>query len=145
MKALSYLIIALFLIVGGLATTYYVESKTQDSKITLLETQLGAAQSSLKTISDNVAVSDAMLKNLSGNLSLIDEKGYFVSERLSMLERNNAQIRDLLSTALPASGCLLDDTCNAGEVHPSVGGPADQVRKAQGQEVGVRSRPGGKQ
>ena len=62
MKALSYLIIALFLIVGGLATTYYVKSKTQDSKITLLETQLGAVQSSLKTISDNVAISDAMLK-----------------------------------------------------------------------------------
>lgn len=128
MKILSYIVLALFLIVGGLAATYYVKSKVQDSKITVLESNLGAAEKSLAEVRDSIAASDRIIRGLSGTLSEIDERGSVITERVSMLERNNEEIRRLLDTRLPESGCLLDNSCRNPGLHTPERGVVDPLR-----------------
>lgn len=145
MKILTYGIIGLFLVTGGLATTYYIKSRAQDAKIEVLQAENAATKKSLQTISNSVAASDLVIRGMTENLSQIDKKGSFVAERMSMLERNNAQIRDLLATALPAGGCLLDDTCDVGAIQPAQRGAAGALRTSAPSEVGVRPGSGGEQ
>lgn len=128
MKTLSYVVLVLFLIVGGLAVTYFVKSKVQDSKITVLESNLHTAEKSLTEVRQSVAASDRIIKGLTGTLSEIDERGSVITERVSMLERNNEQIRRLLDTRLPESGCLLDNSCGSSGVRPTERSAADPVQ-----------------
>lgn len=114
MKIITYAVLALFLIVGGLGLVYYVKSTEQGTEIKLLKDDLETTNRSLDQVRTGVAESDKIIKGLSSTLSKIDEKGSAVSERVILLERNNAKIRDFLNTRLPESGCLLDDSCANG-------------------------------
>ena len=111
MKIMAYIIVALFLVVAGLAVALHQTTKMQSTKIANLKTDLVAAQETLRQVEQSVAISDKIIQSMGGNLSKIGEKGSIIGERVSMLERNNVQVRDLLATALPADGCLLDDSC----------------------------------
>lgn len=130
MKVISYLVLALFLAVSGLAAVYYVKSGQQDATIGLLSSDLEATKKSLQEIETSVEASDAIIGSLNEGLLKIGERGSVVAERLVMLERNNAEIRDLLSTRLPAGGCLLDNTCDAPSLYPTEQSPVDPVRPA---------------
>ena len=119
MKIISYIVLVLFLIVGGLAATYFTKSRIQDAKIADLESDLDVAEESLQKIQQSVATSDRVIATLSESLAEIDEKGSVVTERVYMLERNNEQVRIFLDTRLPESGCMLDDSCTATELRAS--------------------------
>lgn len=131
MKILSYFVLALFLIVGGLAVAYYVKSKGQDVKITVLQSDLDSANKSLRQVEQSVAASDRIIKGLTGSLSEIDQRGSVITERVSMLERNNEQIRRLLDTRLPESGCLLDNSCADPSLHSAERSPTEPVRPTE--------------
>lgn len=114
MKILNYIMLGMLLVVSGLLVTFWGQSKVQAERIGTLETDLNTANESLLTIKSATEKSDRELLRLSTDLSKVTEKGSMVGERVSMLERTNDEIRDLLSAALPVSGCLLDDSCEAG-------------------------------
>lgn len=120
MKILTYAILALFIAISALCAVYYVEAKRQEAVIevmanNLVETRshLEATRKSIAEVQRSMTVADGIIGNLHTALTAINDKGSIVTERIIMLEKNNAEIRDLLDTRLPADGCLLDDTCTA--------------------------------
>lgn len=120
MKILTYAILALFLAVSALCAVYYVEAKRQEAVIEVMATNLAETRDHLKAtresivrVQESMMVADGIIGNLHTALTAINDKGSVVTERIIMLEKNNAEIRDLLDTRLPADGCLLDDTCTA--------------------------------
>lgn len=114
MKILNYIMLGMLLVVSGLLVTFWGQSKLQATRIGELEGELGTVSANLSAIQTATENSDRELLRLNADLSKVTEKGSMVGERVSMLERTNDEIRDLLSTALPANGCLLDNSCEAG-------------------------------
>lgn len=131
MKILSYIVLALFIAVGSLAVTYHSKSQLQDGRIAELENDLGAAKQSLSNVQAAVDASDKVLRTLGGALSKIDERGSEISERVFTLEKNHEEIRNLLATPLPSGGCLLDDSCDAGQLPPAQRSTAGNVRPSE--------------
>ena len=118
LKIVSYAVLGLFLATAGLAGTYYVQSLRQEAvienlagRVVTAEGQLKSAMTSLDEIEKSVEASDQIIGTLNDALGRITESDWMITERITMLERNNVQIRDLLSTRLPDNGCLLDNTC----------------------------------
>lgn len=114
MKMIAYGVLVLFLIVGSLAVTYYVKSKQLDSEISTLTVDLNSAEESIETLNESLESSNKIIGDLSQDLWDISEKGSMVNERVSMLEKNDEEIKRVLNMQLPASGCLLDNSCEAG-------------------------------
>lgn len=145
MKIISYLLLALFLAVAGLAAVYYVKSKHQETIIDKMAVDVRAARDSLSSIKTSVEASDRIIGNLHDALSQISEQRNVVTERVIMLEKTNAEIRDLLATRLPPSGCLLDDTCNAPQVRTAEPGPVAPVHTTYPQKERGSARSGDEQ
>lgn len=145
MKIMAYIIVALFLAVGGLSVALYQTTKTQSAKIAVLENDLKQSQAALDEIVKSVALSDKIIQSMSGSLSRIAERGSIIGERLSMLEKNNVEIRNLLATVLPVDGCLLDNSCRRDEVPATERGAAPSVRGTPNQAGGNSTRPGDEQ
>lgn len=120
MKIISYIVTALFILVGGFALTYFVQYKSQKEEMTRISADLDSTKGQLATsiqtvarIEQEVSASELALTGLADKVSVIGDKGSEVATRIYTLERNNEKIRELLSTRLPEHGCLLDDTCSA--------------------------------
>lgn len=111
MKYLSYALVALFITVSALALTYYVRSSHQDMVIQALGNTVADQQIALDTIETSVKTSDRIIKSLSVSVKQVDQRGGVINRRVDQLEKNNAEIRNLLAVRLPANGCMLDDTC----------------------------------
>lgn len=121
MKIISYVVLALFLAVAGLAGVYYVKTQTLEASIATMDGELkttqgvlASTQHSLAAVERSVEVSDKLLGELGSSLRKTSEKGSMIGERVAMLEKNNAEIRSFLALPLPDDGCLLDNTCEAG-------------------------------
>lgn len=135
LKIVSYTVLVLFLGTAGFGAVYYVQSLHQKAVIAeLAQTVAGtrrdleSAMKSLDEIERSVEASDEIITTLNEALNRVTEGDWAITERVAMLERNNVQIRDLLSTRLPDSGCLLDNSCRHTGVplhpaEPSVAGP----------------------
>lgn len=135
LKVVSYTVLVLFLSTAGLALTYWGQYTHQRAvvaelanKVVQTRADLESAMKSLDEIERSVEASDEIITTLNEALSRVTEGDWAITERVAMLERNNVQIRDLLSTRLPDSGCLLDNSCRHTGVplhpaEPSVAGP----------------------
>lgn len=118
LKIVSYTVLVLFLGTAGFGAVYYVQSLHQKAVIAELartvagtRRDLETAMSSLDEVERSVEASDAIIGSLNEALGRITQSDWAITERITMLERNNVQIRSLLSTRLPDNGCLLDNTC----------------------------------
>lgn len=135
LKVVSYTVLVLFLATAGLALTYWTQYTHQRavvaelaSEVVQTRSDLKSAMQSLDEIERSVEASDEIITTLNEALGRVTESDWAITERVAMLERNNVQIRDLLSTRLPDNGCLLDNSCRHTGVplHPaesSVAGP----------------------
>lgn len=139
LKIVSYSVLGLFLVTGSLALTYYIQTIRQDAVISELASRVNESNSRLETAMDSldeiersVQASDKIITALQETLGQVTESDWAISERIEMLERNNVEIRDLLSTRLPDNGCLLDNSCRHTGVplRAAERGPAGPVRPA---------------
>lgn len=139
LKIVSYTVLVLFLGTAGFGAVYYVQSLHQKAVIAELartvagtRRDLETAMSSLDEVERSVEASDAIIGSLNEALGRITQSDWVITERVAMLERNNVQIRDLLSTRLPDNGCLLDNTCRDARtpVRPAEPSVAGTVRAA---------------
>lgn len=140
LKIVSYAVLGLFLATSGLGLAYYIKTLHQDrvienlaGRVVQAEGQLGTAMDSLDEIERSVQASDAIIGTLHEALATIAASDGAIGERIEMLERNNVEIRDLLSTRLPDGGCLLDNSCShsAVSLHRPKPSPVDPVRPSE--------------
>lgn len=145
MRLIIYILTVLLLIVGGLAFSQVAVNKVRKERIENLNNQLVQAKESLQALDKATAASSAATTELVSKLAGVDEKGSAIKERVVYLERTNEKVRDLLSTALPDGGCLLDNSCGSAEVHWSEPGVAALVHPTQGSQGADRARRGEQQ
>jgi hypothetical protein len=139
MKIITYILLAALLAVSGYAAVQWTINQSNESKITNLETRVHAAEGSLSAIQAANTVSDTLSSQLSEMIGKINDKGVVINERVVKMERENEQVRDLLGTALPDAGCMLDDTCGAASSASTIGASTGNVQAPTPGKV--RGRP----
>lgn len=139
MKIIAYVLLGLLLAVSGYAAVQWTINQSNENKIVALETRVHAAEASLNAITGANVVSNTLSSQLSEMIGKINDKGVVINERVIRMERENEQVRDLLGTALPDAGCMLDDTCGAAGSTSTVSASSGTVQAATPREV--RGRP----
>ena len=145
---IEYLLIAIILVLMGVAAYNWVTRLKQDTRIAVLESDVRAAEDRVKLVEevneqqaaaiDTIRglndVNDTMLKGLATDMEALRVRDRTAFSRLAALEKSNEAVRQYLNTVVPAPvGCVLDRSCpneDADPVPSAKRGPATRVPAA---------------
>lgn len=156
-RYLGYFLILLFLVTGAFGVTSWVKMKELQVKVESHElkqkelVEANATQAlAIRTLKEVREADTVVLQALSKDLNDLADKDFRVNLKLSQLEKNDENVRALLAIVLPAGGCLLDDSCEAGSGKDgsgkgqATGKPAGEVPNAADRAIGDREGHGAK-
>lgn len=117
---LAYFLLLCTLVLGGFGLASYFESKRLSLELVQLEEQHGnlarANEESQNTIAELKRLREddqKVLMDFNRSLATHDLTNREVRVKIATLEKNNAEIAQLLDTILPADGCVLDNSCGS--------------------------------
>lgn len=106
----------------------YDHRKLADARADAVSQQLTVVQQGLQQVQQGVAASDRAIAAMAASQAALGQHATTVRQRVQTMEAKNAQVHDVLSVALPADGCLLDDTCERNAASAPERGVASTVR-----------------
>lgn len=121
-------VIILVLLLVGFAGWEYDQRKLDAEKLDKLSGVVNTQAETIRTVQVGQAADSAAINAVAASQASISLHGTTVRQRVQTLRSNDNAMRVYLDTALPPNGCLLDDTCPAGNgASAAIGGAASAV------------------